>query len=112
MNTSYRLMDAQMERLKPFFPKGHGMPRVDDPLPSRALLSNVPRWTKLHAVTDAKSRPIQFFMSAGPVSDCKGAAALLAHLPKADWMLADRGDDADWFREALKGKGIRACIPC
>ena len=67
--------------------------------------------TKLHAVTDAKGRPIQFFMSAGPVSDYKGAAALLAHLPKADWMLADRGYDADWFREALKDKGIRDCIP-
>ena len=26
-------------------------------------------------------------------------------------MLADRGHDADWFREALKDKGIRACIP-
>ena len=26
-------------------------------------------------------------------------------------MLADRGYDADWFREALKDKGIRVCIP-
>ena len=24
------LTDAQMERLKPFFPKSHGKPRVDD----------------------------------------------------------------------------------
>jgi len=30
-----------------------------------------------------------------------GAAALLGSLPKADWLLADRGYDADWFREAL-----------
>ena len=34
--------------------------------------------TKLHAVTNAKGRPIQFFMSAGQVSDYTGAAALLA----------------------------------
>ena len=34
--------------------------------------------TKLHAVTDAKGRPIRFFMSAGQVSDYTGAAALLA----------------------------------
>lgn len=47
--------------------------------------------TKLHAVTDARGRPIQFFMSAGQVSDCNGAAALLGSLPKADWLLADRG---------------------
>jgi transposase len=25
--------------------------------------------------------------------------------------IADRGYDADWFREALKDKGIRPCIP-
>ena len=63
--------------------------------------------TKLHAVADAKGRPIGFFMSAGQVSDYTGAAALLGSLPKAGWLLADRGYDADWFREALKDKGIK-----
>ena len=67
--------------------------------------------TKLQAVTDAKERPIQFFMSAGQVSDYTGAAALLSSLTQAGWMLADRGYDADCFREALKHKGIRVCIP-
>jgi len=62
--------------------------------------------TKLHAVADATGRPIGFFMSAGQVSDYTGAAALLGSLPKAGWLLADRGYDADWFREALKDKGI------
>ena len=38
-------------------------------------------------------------------------AALLGSLPKAEWLLADRGYDADWFREALKDKGIKPCIP-
>jgi transposase len=32
-------------------------------------------------------------------------------LPQAERVLADRGYDADWFREALKDKGIKACIP-
>ena len=67
--------------------------------------------TKLHAVTDAKGRPIRFFISAGQVSDHTGAAALLGSLPKADWLLADRGYDADWLRDALEDKGIQACIP-
>lgn len=67
--------------------------------------------TKLHAVTDTCGRPIRFFMTAGQVSDYTGAAPLLGSLPKADWLLADRGYDADWFREALKDKGIRPCIP-
>lgn len=28
-----------------------------------------------------------------------------------EWLLAYRGYDADWFREALKDKGIKLCIP-
>lgn len=67
--------------------------------------------TKLHAVTDAIGRPVTFFMSAGQVSDYTGAAALLRSLPEADWLIADRGYDADWFRDALKDKEIKPCIP-
>ena len=66
--------------------------------------------TKLHAVTDTNGRPICFFMTAGQVSDYIGAAALLDELPKAQWLLADRGYDADWFRDALQEKGIKPCI--
>jgi transposase len=31
--------------------------------------------------------------------------------PKAQWLLGDRGYDADWFRDALQAKGIQPCIP-
>ncbi len=47
--------------------------------------------TKLHAVSDADGRPLSFFMTAGQVSDYTGAAALLDDLPKAQWLLGDRG---------------------
>ncbi len=67
--------------------------------------------TKLHAVTDANGRPISFFITAGQVSDYTGAAALLDELPRAKWLLADRGYDADWYRDALQAKGITPCIP-
>lgn len=67
--------------------------------------------TKLHAVTDAKGRPSSFFITAGQISDYTGAAALLDDLPKAQWMLAARGYDAEWFRDALEQKGIKPCIP-
>ena len=30
MSGFYWLSDAQMERLRPYFPKSHGVPRVDD----------------------------------------------------------------------------------
>jgi transposase len=67
--------------------------------------------TKLRAVTDALGRPIRFFMTAGELSEYTGAAALLDSLPKAEWLLANRGYDADRFRDALKDKGIKPCIP-
>src|SRR3546814_18538966 len=67
--------------------------------------------TKLHAVTDANGRPVSFFLTAGQVSDYIGAAALIDELPKAQWLLTDRGYDADWFRDALQEKGITPCIP-
>ena len=67
--------------------------------------------TKLHAITDQNGRPLCFFMTAGQISDYIGASALLDNLPMAQWLLADRGYDADWFRDALEEKGIRPCIP-
>ena len=67
--------------------------------------------TKLHAVTDDSGRPVRFFITAGQVSDYTGAAALMNELPEADWLLADRGYDADWFREGLIDRGTRPCIP-
>jgi transposase len=67
--------------------------------------------TKLHAVCDSQGRPLDLVVTAGQVSEYIGARALLSSLPEVDWLLGDRGSDADWFREALKGKGIRACIP-
>ena len=32
-------------------------------------------------------------------------------MPMIDWLLGGRGYDADWFRDAMKDKGLRACIP-
>ncbi len=96
--------------------------------------------TKLHAVTpshglhanrslrpcravDTSGRPIRFFITAGPlsamqaspagqrVSDHTGAAALMNTLPDADWLLADRGYDADWFRDRGIRQGNEALHP-
>lgn len=67
--------------------------------------------SKLHAVADAKGRPIGMYLSAGQTSDYIGARALLSSLPPAGVLLADRGYDADWFRNALIERGIQPCIP-
>jgi transposase len=45
------------------------------------------------------------------MSAYKGARLIVGALPPAKHLLADRGYDADWFREALQGKGIEPCIP-
>ena len=67
--------------------------------------------TKLHAICDSRRRPLNLFVTAGQVSDYIEARALLSSLPDVDWLLGDRGYDADWFRDALKDRGMRACIP-
>ena len=67
--------------------------------------------TELQAICDSQGRPLDLFVTAGQVSDYIGVRALLSSLPQVNWLLGDRGYDADWFREALQDKGIRACIP-
>ena len=59
----------------------------------------------LHAICDSRGRPLNLFVTAEHVSDYIGARALMGSLPKVEWLLGDRGYDADWFREALKDKG-------
>jgi transposase len=67
--------------------------------------------SKLHAVCDSEGRPRTLFLTAGQISDYTGAAALLSTLPPAKALLADKGYDADWFREALADRNYKACIP-
>ena len=67
--------------------------------------------SKLHAVCDGHGRPLAMTLTEGQVSDYKGAALLMDALPDAEELLADRGYDADWFRDALLAKGITPCIP-
>ena len=65
----------------------------------------------MHAVCDGRGRPLVMLLTEGQTSDYKGAALMLEALPKAKAMLGDRGYDADWFRAALRAKGIAPCIP-
>jgi transposase len=51
------------------------------------------------------------FLTAGQRSDYIGARALLEGMATAKHMLADRGYDADCYRETFEDKGITPCIP-
>jgi transposase len=50
-------------------------------------------------------------LTEGQVSDYRGAATVLPELPDAKVLIADKGYDSDWFREALTGRDIEPCIP-
>jgi transposase len=66
---------------------------------------------KLKTFTDAMGRPLKFFMTAGQVRVDTRAAALWGCVAATEWVIADRGCDADWFQEALKDMGAYPCIP-
>src|SRR5450631_2557007 len=141
MDDLFLLSEAQMRRIKPYFPLSHGIVRVDDrrvvsgivfvirnglrwrsashrrqpfkkgPVPRRIGRTKGGLNSKLHAVCDGRGRPLIMLLSEGQTSDFKGAASMLAALPRARERLADKGYDADWFRRALAERGITACIP-
>ena len=67
--------------------------------------------TKLHAIGDSQGRPLNLFVIAVQARDDIGARAILGSLPDVDWLLGERGYDANGFREVLKDKGIHPCIP-
>ena len=67
--------------------------------------------SKLHAVCDERGRPGGLLLTAAQVRDYRGAATMLPALPPASVLIADRGYDADWFRQALRQQGIKPCIP-
>lgn len=54
------------------------------------------------------SGPLIYYRWLG--SHYTGAVALLTSFPNAKWLLADRGHNADWFREAFSVRGTKPCI--
>ena len=50
-------------------------------------------------------------LTEGQLSDHVGARLMLDAIPAATALLGDRGYDSNWFRAALKAKGIEPCIP-
>lgn len=66
---------------------------------------------KLRAFVEAQGRPIRMFVTAGPISDCTETDAMLRSLPQAEWVLADRGYDVDWFKDSLKEKRDKGMHP-
>ena len=63
------------------------------------------RNTKLHAVCDAKGRPLVLLLTPGNVHDCKVAQRCIEKL------VADKGYDSKALRDWLAERGTTAVIP-
>lgn len=50
-------------------------------------------------------------LTAGQVSDYRGADTILPALPDAEVLIADKGYDSERLRKALAKRGIASCIP-
>jgi len=66
--------------------------------------------TKLHAACDALGNPIRFFITAGQRSDYIKALDLIDGMIM-DFLIADKGYDADYMCDAAKRVGGQAVIP-
>lgn len=67
--------------------------------------------TKIHMAVDACGLPIHFRVTGGEVHDCKEAPTLVAELPNADYIIADRGYDSEALRVQIQDKGAIPMIP-
>jgi len=67
--------------------------------------------SKIHALVDAKGRPVTLRLTAGQVADCREAEALIDTLGEGDILLADKGYDSDAIRAKAKQRKAWANIP-
>lgn len=99
MRNLYWLTDEQMQRLRPFFPKSHGKPRVDDRRVLRRIVlinRNGLRWC------DA-------LREYGPPKTLHNRWKRWVEAVSATG--SSEPARSDGFRETLKDKGIGPCIP-
>jgi len=66
--------------------------------------------TKIHVAVDALGNPIRFILTAGQHSEIKQANELIEGF-KADYVLADKGYDADSFITEIEAIGAVAVVP-
>jgi transposase len=66
--------------------------------------------TKIHVVVDALGNPLDFILTGGQVSDITQAPTLLAGY-RADYVIADKGYDADDFIQLVADMDAIPVIP-
>ena len=66
--------------------------------------------TKIHCKIDALGYPLRIILSGGEAADISYAEALVNN-EHCDYLLGDRGYDADFFRAALERNKVTPVIP-
>ena len=69
------------------------------------------RTTKIHLATDANGLPIDFKITGGQVHDSQVAEQLIEAVEEADYLIADKGYDAETIRIFIKNKNMIPIIP-
>ena len=67
--------------------------------------------SKIHLAVDAHGLPVEFEVTGGQINDCSQAAALIAKLPTAQAIVADKGYDSEAIREQIGQQGAKVVIP-
>jgi transposase len=67
--------------------------------------------TKIHALTDGCGRAVALLLTPGNIADITAAPGLLAAMPPAQRLIADKGYDANSLRGTLDAQGTEAVIP-
>ena len=65
--------------------------------------------TKIHLVVDSYGLPIEFEITGGKVNDCSVASGLIAKLPDAEVIVADKGYDSVVHTRAHNEAGSQSC---
>ena len=60
---------------------------------------------------DGYGLPVEFEITGGEVNDCSAAPDLIAKLPEAKAIVADKGYDSESIREQIARRGAQAVIP-
>jgi len=67
--------------------------------------------SKIHLAVDSYGLPIEFVVTGGEIHDSVVASELIALLPAADAVVADKGYDSEAIRAQIEKKGAKAVIP-
>jgi transposase len=67
--------------------------------------------TKIHAVVDSMGLPIKFEITGGEVHDSQMAPYLVASVPKAEYVVGDKGYDSEELRKQIEHQGSQQVIP-